>query len=109
MCTAQKRRKGGGTKAKGLNESDKELLQTNKEDRARMDEEIQELRQRTVRDVVVDEFRIGDALHLRLYFDSTLFDCHSTLNDSRIAVERPQIEVQSSLYHRNSAAFFAIN
>ena len=104
----QKRRKGGGTKAKGLNESDKELLQTNKEDRARMDEEIQELRQRTVRDVV-DEFRIGDALHLRLYFDSTLFDCHSTLNDSRIAVERPQIEVQSSLYHRNSAAFFAIN
>lgn len=42
----QKRRQGGTTKSKGLTETDKELLATNKEDRQRMDEEIKELRQR---------------------------------------------------------------
>lgn len=43
----QKRRHGGATKSKGLTETDKELLATNKEDRQRMDEEIKELRDRT--------------------------------------------------------------
>jgi len=46
---AQRRRQGGTTKSKGLTDTDKELLATNKEDRQRMDEEIKELRQRTVR------------------------------------------------------------
>jgi len=48
---AQRRRKGGGSTGKGLTETDKELLATNKDDRQRMDEEIKELRQRTVRRV----------------------------------------------------------
>jgi len=49
VYVVQKRRQGGTKTSKGLSDTDKELLATNKEDRKRMDEDIKELRQRTVR------------------------------------------------------------